>query len=40
MEVIRTIGDWSKDFFMGLTHAQAGFLTVGVATGILILALT
>ena len=39
MEVIRTIGDYTKDFFMGLTHAQAGFVTVGVVTGIVFLAI-
>jgi hypothetical protein len=39
MEIIKSIGDVVKDFFMGLTHMQAGLLTIGVVAGIVILAI-
>ena len=37
MKIIKSIGDWTKDFFMDLTHMQAGWLTIGFVAGIVIL---
>jgi len=38
-EMIKFIGDKIKDFFMGLTHVQAGWVTVATVSVIVLLAI-
>jgi len=37
--MIKVIGDYVKDFFMGLTHTQAGWVTVATVGVIFLLAI-
>ena len=37
--MVKAIGDYVKDFFMGLTHEQAGWTAIGTVGVIVLLAI-